>query len=463
MPRRVNESNVVLPSSFADFAAIMICVVSSCCALPSVARAEPQADSPYHKLAIFARALVHVEQSYVSEVDEDQLIYGAIRGMLGVLDPHSAFMDPEQFRILSDDSEGRYGGVGIEIDARDGWLTVVSVFANGPAARAGVKPGDRFLAIAGVNARDMPIEQAQERMRGEPGTQVQVMLRRPDVAEALALTFTREVIEVRAVDARMLPDGIFYAKLKSFQETTASELRRAIDEAVEHAAAQRGAITGVMLDLRDNPGGLLSSAVDVADQFIDEGVIVSTRGRGGRMLREQRATHAGTRPNWPMVVLINGYSASAAEIVAGALRDHKRAVMVGTRSFGKGSVQNVIELPDQSAMKLTTALYYTPSGRSIQAEGIEPDVVVEQLDPELLAKARLGQELSEASLAQHLTAQNASQPASAAPPIERGAPRAAQPEAGAPFADDYQAHVAHQVLRALIAQHAEAAAPRRSM
>jgi carboxyl-terminal processing protease len=466
MPRRVNESSRVLPRSFADFAVISISVVLSCCALPTVARAEPQADSPYHKLAIFARALAHVEQSYVSEVDEDQLIYGAIRGMLGVLDPHSAFMDPEQFRILSDDSEGRYGGVGIEIDARDGWLTVVSVFPNGPAAHAGVKPGDRFLAIAGVNARDMPIEQAQERMRGEPGTQVQVVLRRPDVEEALALTFTREVIEVRAVDARLLPDGIFYAKLKMFQETTASELRRALDAAVEHAAAQRGAITGVMLDLRDNPGGLLSSAVDVADQFIDEGVIVSTRGRGGRMLREQRATHAGTRPNWPMVVLINGYSASAAEIVAGALRDHKRAVTVGTRSFGKGSVQNVIELPDQSAMKLTTALYYTPSGRSIQAEGIEPDVVVEQLDPQLLAKARLGQELSEASLAQHLSAQNAgsaAQPATPAPPIERGAPRAAQPGAGAPFADDYQAHVAYQVLRALIAQHAAPAPQRRSM
>ncbi len=436
--------------------ALAVCV-------PPTARAEPQASSPYRKLEIFARALAHIEQSYVSEVDSDQLIYGAIRGMLGVLDPHSSFMDPEQFRILASDSEGRYGGVGIEIDARDGWLTVVSVFDKGPAARAGVQPGDRFLAIEGEGARDMPIDQAQERMRGEPGTVVHVTLRRPGSDDALELSLTREVIEVQAVDARVLADRSVYLRLKVFQETTASELREALDRAVESTAAH-GGVSGLVLDLRDNPGGLVSSAVLVADEFLREGVIVSTRGRGNRLLREQRASAAGTRPDWPMVVLVNGFTASAAEIVAGALRDNRRAVVVGTRTFGKGSVQNVIELPDQSALKLTTAFYYTPSGRSIQARGIEPDVEIEQLDPAALAQARKQQheELSEAALAQHLQAQPAqpAQPAQApALPAasDRGArspAQAAQASATEPFADDFQARMAHEVLRALIAARA---------
>ena len=423
--------------------------------LASRAAAEPEADNPYRRLEIFARVLAHVEQSYVGEVDGDQLIYGAIRGMLRVLDPHSAFLDPQQVQILTSDSEGRYGGVGVEIDVRDGWLTVVSVFPGGPADRAGVKPGDRFLAIAGEGARDLPIEEAQERMRGAPGTQIKVMLRRPTAEAALELSLTREIIEVRAVEARLLGDRSVYVRLKLFQETTAVELRRALDEAVEHAA-KAGGVTGILLDLRDNPGGLLSSAVLVADEFLNEGVIVSTRGRGGQLQREYRATAAGTRPDWPMVVLINGYSASAAEIVAGALADHKRAVIVGTRSFGKGSVQNVIELPDQSAVKLTTALYYTPSGRSIQAQGIEPDVAAPQLDPSVVAQAELGAEaLREESLAQHLAAEGS-------PPAREAAPRTPVPlpqplprRAGAPFVDDFQAHMAYQVLRALIASHAK--------
>jgi len=423
-----------------------------CALAASAARAEPQAESPYRKLEIFARALAHVEQSYVARVDGDQLIYGAIRGMLGALDPHSSFMDPAQFRILASDSEGRYGGVGLEIDVRDGWLTVVSVFEDGPAARAGVKAGDRFLALGGVGARDMPIEQAQERMRGEPGTQIKVTLRRPDVAEALELTLTRDVIDVAAVDARVLPDRSVYVRLKVFQETTAAELRRALDRAVEHTAG-KGGVSGVLLDLRDNPGGLLSSAVLVADEFLSEGVIVSTRGRGDRVLREQRATAAGTRPAWPIVVLVNGYTASAAEIVAGALHDHKRAVIAGTRTFGKGSVQNVIELPDESAIKLTTALYYTPSGKSIQAQGIEPDFVIEQLDAATLHKARLGRDaFSEATLAQHLQARA---PTESRLPGESGAAPAKNDSE--PFVDDFQAHMAHELLRAMVA--ARTAAP----
>jgi carboxyl-terminal processing protease len=419
------------------------------------AQAEPAAASPYRKLEIFARALAQIEQSHVLEVDDDKLIYGAIRGMLAALDPHSAFMDPEEFRILSSDAEGRYGGVGLEIDVRDGWLTVVSVFQGGPAQSAGLRPGDHFLSIEGLGARDMPIGEAQQRMRGEPGTQVHVSLRRPEVADAIVATLTRAVIDVPAVDARVLPDRIAYVQLKLFQATSAVELRTALDRAVERTA-QSGGVAGLLLDLRDNPGGLVSSAVAIADEFLADGLIVSTRGRGGRLQREEHASKAGTRPNWPMVVLVNGYTASAAEILAGALHDHKRAVIVGTRTFGKGSVQTVIELPDSSALKLTTALYYTPSGRSIQAEGIEPDVIVEQLDADALRKLRSGRDaLREDTLDQHLT----SETASATSPAAHEARAARAPLDGTPITsassldDDYQASMAHQVLKALIATH----------
>jgi carboxyl-terminal processing protease len=363
-------------------------------------------------------------------------------------------MDPEELRILTSDTEGRYGGIGVEIDVRDGWLTVVGIFDKGPAARAGLKLGDRFLTIDGRGARDLPIVEAIEFMRGAPGTQVEVTLRRPDQEEAVHATLTREIIEVEAVEARVLDDGVVYVKLRSFQETTGRELREALDRAVEHTAAS-GGVQGVLLDLRDNPGGLLSAAVMVVDEFLSEGVIVTTRGRGGRKLREHTASRSGTRPNWPLVVLVNGYSASASEIVAGALHDHKRAVLLGTRTFGKGSVQNVVELPDDSALKLTTALYFTPSGRSIQAQGIEPDVYIEQLDPGALATLRLGRDdVSEASLDKHLLVGEEAEPA---PRPGRGSPRSAgdatsKPRRGA-FADDFQARMAHQVLRALIASH----------
>jgi carboxyl-terminal processing protease len=237
-----------------------------------------------------------------------------------------------------------------------------------------------------------------------------------------------------------------------------------LDEAVDRAAAL-GGVTGVLLDLRDNPGGLLSAAVLIADEFLRDGVIVSTRGRNGKLLRENRATGPGTRPDWPVVVLVNGYSASASEIVAGALHDQHRALLVGTRTFGKGSVQNIIDMPDGSALKLTTALYFTPNGTSIQARGIEPDVVIEQLDANVLREARLGSgEFSEATLAGHLAVPGAPEAKAAAPndvaPRARNTPRApAQGERARPtFESDYQAFMGHQMLKALVAQAAHAAA-----
>jgi carboxyl-terminal processing protease len=331
-----------------------------------------------------------------------------------------------------------------------------------PAARAGVEPGDRLLTIEGNSARDLSIEDALARMRGEPGTRVRVQLRRRNVEAAIDATMTREIIRVQAVEGRLLADRCVYVQLRMFQEDSVQQLRHVLDEAVDRAA-ESGGVRGVLFDLRDNPGGLLSAAVLIADEFLREGTIVSTRGKNGKLLRESRANAAGTRPDWPLVVLINGYSASASEIVAGALHDQRRAVLVGTRTFGKGSVQNIIDLPDGGALKLTTALYYTPNGTSIQARGIEPDVTIEQLDAKLLRDARLGgSQFSEASLAGHLavpaSATGSSEPAPPAAPalgaavrnlprLPRGGERALPP-----FESDYQAFMGHQVLKALIAQ-----------
>jgi carboxyl-terminal processing protease len=406
-------------------------VIGALMLLGSRAYAESAKPSPYRKLEVFTRALVHVEQSHVLPIDEDALIEGAIRGMLAALDPHSEFLTAEEVEVLAADVQGRYAGIGVEIDVRDGWLVVTRVMQGGPAASAGLQVGDRFLSIDGKGARDLPIGEAVRRMRGAPGTRVAVRLRRDGVEEGIAVELTREIIDVPAVEARLLPDRVAYVRLRSFQETTADELEEALDAAAERSAAA-GGLRGLLLDLRDNPGGLVGAAVAVADQLLDDGVIVTTRGRGGRLLREFRARRAGTRPNWPVVVLINGFSASAAEIVAGALQDQRRAVLVGTRSFGKGSVQNIIDLPDGSALKLSTALYYTPSGRSIQAAGIEPDVRVERARSPTTKPQRAG----EATLAGHL-------------PAEGGAAASSQPDA---FDDDEQARIAHHVLRALLVQ-----------
>jgi carboxyl-terminal processing protease len=419
--------------------------------------AESGKSPAYPRLEIFARALSHIENSYVGDVNQDAIIEGAIRGMLKVLDPHSAYLNAEELRILDSDTQGQFGGVGVEVDVNDGWLTVLHVMPNGPAARAGVQPGDRLLSIEGSPARDLTIEDALSRMRGEPGTQVRIELRRRAVEAAVPVTLVRDIIRVDAVEGRLLPDRVVYVRLRIFQEDSAEQLHRVIDEAMDHAASA-GGVRGILLDLRDNPGGLLSSAVLIADEFLRDGVIVSTRGRGGKLLRENRASAAGTRPDWPMVVLVNGYSASASEIVAGALHDQHRAVLVGTRTFGKGSVQNVIDLPDGSALKLTTALYYTPNGTSIQARGIEPDVTIEQLDASVLRAARLGSgEVTEASLTGHLAIPGVASNTAPAPKLDqsRAQPRvvAAGQPSRASFEGDYQAFMGHQMLKALIAQH----------
>jgi carboxyl-terminal processing protease len=418
------------------------------------AAAAPESHSPFSHLQIFAQALSIIEAQYVEPVDLDRLMQGAIRGMVESLDPHSNYMSPEEYRVFNQSTEGRFAGIGVVIGVDDGWLVVLSVFEGGPADRAGIRAGDRFLTLEGRRARDMPLDEAVELMRGEPGSPVRVQIRRIGEERGVDLALERAIIAVPAVEGRLLADRVLYVRLRAFQESTAAELDRVLDLAIAEAAPH-GGIRGVMLDLRNNGGGLLRQSVDVADEFLRSGVIVTTRGRGDQVLAESRARGRGTRPEWPMIVLVNGYTASAAEIVAGALRDHGRASVIGTRTFGKGSVQNVLNLPDGGAMKITIARYYTPNGTSIQAQGIVPDMVVEQVDADVArGEVGPGRSISEASLEGHL--EGVSEDEGEIEPLVRGGLRVEgedrDPATTSAFPTDYQAHIAHQALKAIIAQ-----------
>ncbi|MGB3050083.1 MAG: S41 family peptidase [Polyangiales bacterium] len=411
--------------------------------LAVMASDAPARRSPFEPLSIFARALAYIEVSYVEPIDQEVLVYGAIRGLADSLDPHSVFLDPEEYQILKSDAEGRFAGVGVEVSTRDGWLTILSVFDGGPAAKAGLRPGDRFLSIEGEDARDVRLYDAVRQIRGEPGTPVTVSIRRNGQEEALERTLTRAFIEVDPIEMQVLDDGVVYVRIKAFQDGSTRQLSDALDEAVVQLR-KRGGVQGLLLDLRDNGGGLLHEAVGVSDEFLSSGVIVSTRGRGGETISQYSARRAGTRPKWPMVVLINENTASASEIVAGALQDHKRAVLVGVRTFGKGSVQNVFELPGGSALKLTTYRYYAPSGNSIQAEGIAPDLVAEQ--PRGAAEP---EPLREEELEGHLRAQPKGVRGELKPANSQQAP---QPTGRVPklFAEDSQGQRGYAVLKGRI-------------
>jgi carboxyl-terminal processing protease len=366
---RHKSSRKTLRLAFAGVAAVML--------VAATASEAPARRSPFEPLSIFARALSFIELAYVEPVDQEKLVHGAIRGLADSLDPHSVFMDPEEYAIFTSDAEGRFAGIGVEVSTRDGWLTVLSVFDGGPAAKAGLLPGDRFLAIEGDDARDLRLYDAVRRIRGEPGSIVKVTIRREGQPGALERTLTRAFIELDPVEVETLGDGAVYVRIKAFQDGTARALRRALDDSVMKLKKRTG-VRGILIDLRDNGGGLLDEAVWVSDEFLANGTIVSTRGRDGEVIKQYDARRAGTRPKWPIVILINENTASASEIVAGALQDQNRATVVGVRSFGKGSVQTIYELPGGSALKLTISRYYTPSGRSIQAQGIIPDLIAEQ-------------------------------------------------------------------------------------
>jgi carboxyl-terminal processing protease len=332
-----------------------------------------EAASQYQDLELFTDVLSIVRRSYVEEVPMKDLVYGAINGMLASLDPHSGFMPPEMYKEMKIDTSGEFGGVGIEITIKDGILTVVSPIEDTPADRAGLQAGDQILKIEDKMTKDMGIMEAVKMMRGAKGSKVSITIMRDSFDRPREFILVREIIKIRSVRARTLEDGFGYVRIAQFQERTADDLQTALAGLRKENG---GNLWGLILDLRNNPGGLLDQAVKVSDAFLENGLIVYTEGREEGSQMKFTAHQRGTEPYSPVVVLINGGSASAAEIVAGALQDHGRGVVMGTQSFGKGSVQTIIPLGDDSGLRLTTARYYTPNGTSIQAKGITPDIVV---------------------------------------------------------------------------------------
>ncbi len=334
-------------------------------------------DTTYEKLDVFAQVLQYIQNSYVEDVDPQKLVYGAIRGMLRTLDPHSAFMAPEEFKSMQEDTAGHFGGVGIEVELRDDELVVVSPIDDTPAQRAGMLAGDRIVKIDGASVEGMDSTEAMRRIKGVPGTKVVLSVERPDFEAPRDFVLIRERIRLNSVDSSMPLPGYGLVRIRVFSERTDRYLAEALQALRKQAG---GPLRGLVLDLRNNPGGLLDQAVRVVDRFVEEGLIVETLGRTRRGEKEF-AHRQGTEPDYPMVCLVNGGSASASEIVAGALQDHGRALLMGVRTFGKGSVQTVVGLKDGSGLKLTIARYYTPLHRSIQELGIQPDVVVPRAQP----------------------------------------------------------------------------------
>ncbi len=340
----------------------------------SVYALKDDQDIPFEDLQAFTEVLSRIKSDYVESVDDKSLIEDAIRGMLNGLDPHSAYLNVSEFADLKIGTTGQFGGLGIEVGMENGFVKVISPIDDTPAARAGVQAGDLIIKLDDKQVKGMTLNEAVKIMRGKPNTDIRLTIVRQDEPKSLVITITREIIRVQSVKNRMLEPGYGYVRITNFQSRTATDLLKAISDLQKEATLE-----GLILDLRNNPGGVLTGAVKVSDAFINDGLIVYTEGRIDDSSHRYPATPGDSLNGAPMVVLINGGSASASEIVAGALQDHNRAIIMGTKSFGKGSVQTIQELRNGSAVKLTTARYFTPNGRSIQARGIVPDIRLKTL------------------------------------------------------------------------------------
>jgi carboxyl-terminal processing protease len=358
---------------------------------------------PYEALRSFTEIFGRIKANYVEEVDDKVLLENAIRGMLAGLDPHSAYLDPDDFANLQESTAGEFGGLGIEVTMEDGFVKVVSPIDDTPAQRAGVLPGDLIIRIDDKPVKGMELSEAVTLLRGKPGSKIELTIVREGAANPIVLKVERAVIHVKSVRSRLLEPGYGYVRISTFQVHSGPAAISAVEDLQK---ANKAPLKGLILDLRNNPGGVLSAAVEVADAFLDEGLIVYTKGRTAEADLRQNATPGDVLQGAPMVVLINGGSASASEIVAGAIQDHKRGIIMGYRSFGKGSVQTILELDNGYAIKLTTAHYFTPSGRSIQAEGIVPDIKLNRAKLELLDSTEGVDPLREASLSRHLNNPN---------------------------------------------------------
>jgi carboxyl-terminal processing protease len=373
------------------------------------AEATPEAQNPYQSVAQLGRVLVQIENNYVDPVERGKIVEGAIKGMVENLDPHSSYLPPDEWKQFQSDTEGKFGGVGLEVDGRGEKLVVIAPIEGSPAQRAGIKSGDQILAVDGEDVVTQPLDKVVKRMRGAPGTKVKITVHResgrgtaaagsPDsgiapspplngdardggaasggerTGQTLTFEVTREVIHVSSVNYKLLDGNIGYIRIKQFQERAHAEMMSAT--AKLRAEAKGGVLTAILLDVRSNPGGLVDEATEIADEFLSSGGIYSMRHRG-EVIEDLKARSGGAFADIPCVALVNEWSASASELLVGALQDNKRATVVGANTFGKGSVQSILPLPSGAGLKLTTARYYTPSGHAIQADGIHPDVVIE--------------------------------------------------------------------------------------
>ncbi len=401
--------------------------------VPAVEAVNGKAPLPLEELRTFAEVMDRIKAAYVEPVDDKTLLENAIKGMLGNLDPHSAYLEPEAFAELQESTSGEFGGLGIEVGTEDGFIKVVSPIDDTPASKAGIQPGDLIVKIDGQPTKGLSLMEAVDKMRGKAGSKINLTLVR-EGGKPFDVELTRAVIKVKSVRSQLLEDGYGLIRISQFQVNTGEEVGKALAKLRKDNGKK---LRGLVLDLRNNPGGVLQAAVEVADHFLKKGLIVYTEGRIANSELRFNADPADASEGVPLVVLINGGSASASEFVAGALQDHKRGVLMGTDSFGKGSVQTVLPLNNDRALKLTTALYFTPNGRSIQAQGIVPDIEVARAK---LTREDGGELIKEADLAGHLGNGNggADKPSGSK---QQKAPR--------PQDDDYQLSQALNLLKGL--------------
>ncbi len=374
--------------------------LSTAHAQPAVTSETTQAEPlPLEILKEFTDAFASIKTDYVEKVDDKTILKNAIKGMMSGLDPHSSYLDEKSFNHLKEGTSGEFGGLGIEVGMEDDLIKVISPIDDTPAQRAGIMPGDLIFRIDDKSVKDMELNESVKMMRGKPGTEIKLSIIREGENKPLEITLKRAIIKVKSVKFRLLEEDLAYLRISSFQSRTASQLKKAIKSLVKENKKQ--ALKGLILDLRNNPGGVLNGSVDVSDVFLDKGLIVYTQGRIKDSELRFSARRGDALNGAPIVVLVNGGSASASEIVAGALQDHKRAIIMGSNTFGKGSVQTIKPLTKSTAIKLTTARYYTPSGRSIQAEGIVPDITLANVRLEKKESKPFSQ-VKEADLKGHL-------------------------------------------------------------
>jgi carboxyl-terminal processing protease len=434
--------------------AVLGVIVSTQFAGPLVAQEADKDKSVYEELDLFGDVFERIRTAYVEPVDDKKLIEAAINGMLSSLDPHSSYLPPDDFDDMQVQTKGEFGGLGIEVTQENGVVKVVSPIEDTPADKAGIKPGDLITQVNGESVVGLNLNDAVDMMRGPVGSEITITIQREDTPDPFDVKLKRETITVSPVKSQLV-DSVVVLRLSTFNEQTFPNMEKQLKEQVD-AAGGMDKVTGFVLDLRNDPGGLLNQAISVVDGFLDSGEIVSTRGRDPRDSERYNATPGDLADGKPMVVLVNGGSASASEIVAGALQDHRRAVILGTQSFGKGSVQTIMPVQDDGALRLTTARYYTPSGRSIQALGIAPDIVVEQPAPNANPDAAetttpAPQMRTEADLRGALT--NDSLTEDEKKQLE--AAKQHQEETAKLRAEDYQLSYAVDMLRGIAYMHAE--------